>query len=102
MMDNLPSHKVKTITPLIERVGARILHMSRYSPEFNPIEHQLSVSLSNLWSQLKAFLRQFPPTTSKMVDTLIVTAINSKNLSIYKTGLPTPATVLYDAKNLCK
>jgi DDE superfamily endonuclease len=44
------------------------LYMSPYSPEFNPIEHW--------WSQLKAFLRQFSPTTSKKVDTLIKTAMD--------------------------
>ena len=75
IMDNLTSHKVNSIAPLIEAAGARVLYMSPYSPEFNPIEH--------LWSQLKAFLRQFSPTTSKMVDTLIATAmdlINSTHL----------------------
>jgi transposase len=68
VMDNLPAHKVKAIAPLIEAVGARILYLSPYSPEFNPIEHW--------WSQLKALLRQFSPTTSKMVDTLIGTAMD--------------------------
>ena len=68
VMDNLPAHKVEAIAPLIEAVGARILYMSPYSPEFNPIEHW--------WSELKAFLRQFSPTTSKKVDTLIKIAIN--------------------------
>jgi transposase len=68
VMDNLPAHKVKAIAPLIEAVGARMLYLSPYSPEFNPIEHW--------WSQLKAFLRQFSPTTSKMVDTLIATAMD--------------------------
>jgi transposase len=68
MMDNLPAHKAEAIAPLIEAVGARVLYMSPYSPEFNPIEHW--------WSQLKAFLRQFSPTISKMVDTLIKTAID--------------------------
>jgi transposase len=75
VMDNLPAHKVEAIAPLIEAVGARTLYMSPYSPEFNPIEHW--------WSQLKAFLRQFSPTTSKRVDTLIATAldlINPKHL----------------------
>lgn len=75
IMDNLTAHKVDSIVPLIEAVGAKVLYMSPYSPEFNPIEH--------LWSQLKAFLRQFSPTTSKMVDTLIATAmdlINSAHL----------------------
>jgi transposase len=71
VMDNLPAHKVQAIAPLIEDVGARILYLSPYSPEFNPIEHW--------WSQLKAFLRQFSPTTSKMVDTLIATAMDLIN-----------------------
>ena len=70
-MDNLPAHKVAAITPLIEAVGAKVLYMSPYSPEFNPIEHW--------WSQLKAFLRQFSPTTSRMVDILIATAIDLIN-----------------------
>jgi transposase len=71
VMDNLPAHKVDVITPLIEAVGARVLYMSPYSPEFNPIE--------NWWSQLKAFLRQFSPTTSRMVDILIATAMDLIN-----------------------
>ena len=71
VMDNLPAHKVEAIAPLIEAVGARILYLSPYSAEFNPIEHW--------WSQLKAFLRQFSPTTSKMVDTLIATAMDLMN-----------------------
>lgn len=68
VMDNLPAHKVKAIAPLIESVGATILYLSPYSPEFNPIEHW--------WSQLKAFLRQFSPRTSKKVDTLIKIAMD--------------------------
>ncbi|MEG5067513.1 hypothetical protein QUB33_28440, partial [Microcoleus sp. B3-A4] len=35
-------------------------------PDFNPIELW--------WSQLKSFLRQFSPTTTKMVDILLATA----------------------------
>jgi len=68
VMDNLAAHKGEAIAPLIEAVGAKILYLSPYSPEFNPIEHW--------WSQLKAFLRKFSPTTSKMVDTLIATALD--------------------------
>ena len=73
VMDNLAAHKVEAIAPLIEAVGARILYMSPYSPEFNPIEHW--------WSQLKAFLRQFSPTTSQRVDMLIKIAMNLMNPS---------------------
>ena len=60
VMDNLPAHKMASIEPLIKAVGAKVLHLSPYSPDFNPIELW--------WSQLKSFLRRFSPTTTKMVD----------------------------------
>lgn len=69
--DNLPAHKIALIEPLIQAVGASVLNLSPYSPDFNPIEHW--------WLQLKAFLRQFSPTTTKMVDTLIATALDLVN-----------------------
>ena len=60
---------------------ANVVYLSPYSPDFNPIEH---------WrSQLKAFLRQFSPTTTKFVDTLIATAldlINFKHLQNWFTN----------------
>ncbi len=75
VMDNLPAHQVAEIKPLIEGVGASVLYLSPYSPEFNPIEHW--------WSQLKAFLKQFSPKTAAGVDVLIKIAlelINPKHL----------------------
>ena len=74
-IDNLPAHKIPLIEPLIKAVGAKVFNLSPYSPDFNPIELW--------WSQLKAFLRQFSPTTAIGVDTLIATAldlINPKHL----------------------
>jgi putative transposase len=71
VMDNVPAHKVEEIEPLILSKGASVLYQSPYSPEFNPIEHW--------WSQLKAFLRSFSPTTAKMVDVLIATALDLIN-----------------------
>jgi transposase len=71
VMDNVPAHKVVAIEPLIQSVGASVLYQSPYSPDFNPIEHW--------WSQLKAFMRQFSPTTAKMVDILIATALDLLN-----------------------
>jgi transposase len=68
VMDNLPAHKLASIAPLIREVGADILNLSPYSPDFNPIELW--------WSQLKSFLRRFSPSTTKMVDTLIATALD--------------------------
>ena len=38
VMDNLPAHKVASIVPLIESVGASVISLSPYSPDFNPIE----------------------------------------------------------------
>jgi transposase len=37
-IDNLPDHKIALIEPLIKAVGAKVLNLSRYSPDFNPIE----------------------------------------------------------------
>ncbi len=75
VMDNLPAHNLASIEPLMQAVGASVLTLSPYSPDFNPIELW--------WSHLKSFLRHFSPTTTKMVDTLIATAldlVNSKHL----------------------
>jgi transposase len=68
VMDNVAAHKVQEIKPLIESVGAKVLYQSPYSPDFNPMEHW--------WSQLRAFLRSFSPTTAQMVDILIATALD--------------------------
>lgn len=71
VMDNLPAHKMAAIEPLIQAVGASVINLSPYSPDFNPIEHW--------WAQLKAFLRQFSPTTAIRVDQLISTALDLVN-----------------------
>lgn len=71
VMDNLPAHKVEGVIKIIEDVGASILYLSPYSPEFNPIEH--------LWSQLKIFLRKFSPKTEKAVAQLLKIALLLSN-----------------------
>jgi len=38
VMDNLAAHKVKGVRQAIEAVGARVLYLPPYSPDFNPIE----------------------------------------------------------------
>jgi putative transposase len=68
VMDNLPAHKVASIVPLIESVGASVISRSPYSPDFNPIELW--------WSQLKAFLRRFAPTTSSTIDRILAVALH--------------------------
>ena len=68
VMDNLAAHKLASIAPMIEAVGASVINLSPYSPDFNPIELW--------WSQLKSFLRRFTPTTTEMVDRVIAIALN--------------------------
>jgi transposase len=68
MMDNLSAHKIDEITPIIESVGASVINISPYSPDFNPIEHW--------WSQLKSFIKTFSPRTTEMVDILIAVALH--------------------------
>jgi transposase len=48
--DNLSSHKVAGVREAIEAVGARLVHLPPYSPDFNPIEQ--------FFAKLKALLRK--------------------------------------------
>lgn len=50
IMDNLGSHKGGAVRAAIEAVGAMLLYLPPYSPDFNPIE--------NAFSKLKALLRK--------------------------------------------
>ncbi|WP_250954836.1 IS630 family transposase [Rhizobium sp. CG5] len=49
VMDNLPAHKAAGVRDAIERMGATLMFLPPYSPDFNPIE--------NAFSKLKAMLR---------------------------------------------
>jgi transposase len=42
VMDNLSAHKSPRVDQLIESVGARVLRLPPYSPDFNPIENAIS------------------------------------------------------------
>ncbi|RWK55149.1 IS630 family transposase, partial [Mesorhizobium sp.] len=50
VMDNLPAHKISGVREAIEKLGARLLFLPPYSPDFNPIEMA--------FSKLKALLRK--------------------------------------------
>jgi transposase len=50
VMDNLPAHKPARVRQAIEAVGAELLFLPPYSPDFNPIEMA--------FSKLKAFLKK--------------------------------------------
>ncbi|WP_445305303.1 transposase [Microcoleus sp. Pol12A5] len=68
VMDNLPAHKLTSINSMIESVGARLICLSPYSRDFNPIEMW--------WSQLKSFLRMLSPKTPEMIGRIIGVALN--------------------------
>ena len=57
ILDNLGAHKVAAVEPLIKRVGASVLYLPPYSPDFNPIEA--------MFSKLKAFLRSVKARTAE-------------------------------------
>jgi transposase len=65
ILDNLATHKVAGVRQAIERVGAQLLYLPPYSPDFNPIE--------NLWSKVKRILRSLAPRTA--AELLRATAI---------------------------
>ncbi|MEQ9469429.1 MAG: transposase [Roseitalea porphyridii] len=71
VMDNLAVHKLASIVPKIEAVGASVVYLSPYSPDFNPIELW--------WSQLKSFVLGFTPTTSSMIDKILAVALDLIN-----------------------
>ena len=78
VMDNLKAHKVEGVEEMIEAVGARIVYLSPYSPEFNPLEH--------LWWELKAWLRRFVPRSIQIVEKLLelgVKLCSSKQIENY-------------------
>ena len=57
IMDNLATHKVAGVREAIEAVGAYLLYLPPYSPDFNPIE--------NMGSKIKQLLRSLAPRTDK-------------------------------------
>lgn len=62
IMDNLGSHKGAGVRTAIEAVGAKLLYLPPYSPDFNPIE--------NAFAKLKAILRK---ATERSIDGLWAT-----------------------------
>jgi transposase len=57
VMDNARIHLGTMVKEAIENVGAKVIYLSPYSPEFSPIE--------NFWSKVKAILRKLKARTYK-------------------------------------
>lgn len=72
VMDNLPAHKVNGIREAIESVGATVIYLSPYSPDFSPIE--------NCWSKVKEFLRSRAARTYAQLDQAITDALAAVTL----------------------
>ena len=71
VMDNLPAHKVAGIRQSIEAVGAHLLYLPPYSPDFNPIEMA--------FSKLKAYLKRRAARTVDDLWEAIAEAIGTFN-----------------------
>jgi len=70
VMDNLPAHMSPRIDQLVEAVGARVIRLPPYSPDFNPIEMAIS--------KMKSLLRKL---ARRSIDEL-VSAIGQSTLAI--------------------
>lgn len=73
VMDNLGSHKCAGVRQAIEAVGATLLYLPPYSPDFNPIENAFSKlkallrkaaerTVEGLWNRIGELLKEFAPT----------------------------------------
>lgn len=69
VMDNVAAHKVSGVRTALEAVGARVVYLSPYSPDFNPIE--------NLWSKLKGYLRSVEARTKETLHQSIADGLKS-------------------------
>lgn len=72
VMDNFSSHKVEGIAEAITNVGASLVYLPPYSPDFNPIEQ--------CWSKVKSILRTLAPRTQAALDEAISKAFAQVSL----------------------
>ena len=72
IMDNLSSHKAPAVREMIEAVGASLLYLPPYSPDFNPIEQAFAKlkahlrkaaerTIHGLWSAIGRILNLYSP-----------------------------------------
>ena len=67
IMDNLSAHKVAGVREGIEAVGARLVYLPPYSPDFNPIEQA--------WSKVKQILRSLKARTVDALEAAVAEAV---------------------------
>ena len=69
ILDNLATHKIRGVRDALAAVGARLLYLPPYSPDFNPLEP--------MWSKIKQTLRRHAPRTEEELLQAAKTAFNS-------------------------
>jgi len=73
IMDNLPAHRGNGVKAALESVGAKLLYLPPYSPDFNPIEKAFAKlkallrkaaarTVDDLWVAIAEALKAFTPT----------------------------------------
>ena len=73
VMDNLPGHKLARVRELIESVGAKLLYLPPYSPDWNPIEM--------IWSKVKRLLRSIAARTIDALHDAFAAAFGAVTLT---------------------
>ena len=69
ILDNLSAHKDAQSIARIEAIGARVLFLPPYSPDFNPIE--------KMWSKIKAILRRIKARSREALIQAIAVALDA-------------------------
>lgn len=69
VMDNLSAHKSPRVDQLVESVGAHVLRLPPYSPDFNPIENAIS--------KMKSVLRKLARRSADDLETAIGVAVRT-------------------------
>lgn len=78
ILDNLATHKIRGVRAVVEAVGARLLYLPPYSPDFNPIEP--------MWSKIKQILRSQAPRTDEQLLLAARTAFQAISAANYGPG----------------
>jgi transposase len=68
VMDNFSSHLISGVRESIEAVGAKLVYLSPYSPDFSPIE--------NCWSKLKTSIRAQAVKTYEELNQAVAIALD--------------------------
>jgi len=67
-LDNIKFHQIGEVKELIESMGAKLVFLPPYSPDFSPIE--------NMWSKIKHFIKKLMPRTEKEFHSALCSALN--------------------------